>query len=66
MRYIDEDTLRNTDVEFIIKQDKFIEGKLKDMIIGTQVLRTSEKIKILQLKKLIHSLVKTNHPWVAL
>lgn len=34
--------------------------------MGTQIIRTSSKVKVTQLKKLILNIVKANHPWVNL
>lgn len=58
MRIIDEETLKMVDVEFIIKQETQLKDYLKDPIIANQLIRTTEKVKVVQLKKLIFQQVK--------
>jgi hypothetical protein len=53
IRIIDEESLRNIDVEFIIKQETHMQDCLKDLVMETEFIRTADRVKVLTLKKLI-------------
>ena len=47
MRFIDEETLKSIDTEFILKQETKRSDCIKDPIFNNQFVRTSEQIKVL-------------------
>eukprot|EP00347_Sterkiella_histriomuscorum_P017994 403347191 len=55
IRILDEETMQNIDVEFIICQEYQREGVLKDKVFSAQLIRTTQLVKMVQLKKLIKS-----------
>ncbi len=60
MRVIDEETLAMVDAEFLIKQETKNSKYLRESMFQTQLIRTTEKVKIGQLKKLIKSKLDRN------
>ena len=61
MRLIDEETLKIVDVEFLIKQETHMSDYLKEPIMGTQFIRTTELAKVLQLKKFVLSKLRPDN-----
>jgi hypothetical protein len=66
MRFIDEETLKSIDTEFLLKQETKRSDCIKDPIFNNQFVRTSEQIKVLQLKKHVFQIVKQSNPQASL